>query len=241
MVPFGLEKFNDIHKGRMAFVVGSGPSLRHITSEQKHEISKHVVIAVNGAILAFPHADYFFSCDGRVTLTKAWQSLKDVECKLLLDETYCGFNTYDHLLKINAYKEIDSGRLHSFQRSRDMSSYRVAKSELLLHGSCSAHPAVHFAHICGCAPIVLLGMDCRLEEGKKRFTEFDDQPDDGLFNPEWSEAINADGDGVMNNFAYDWQRMSRENPGLPVINCSYGSRWEGFEKKPLGEVLNSYA
>jgi hypothetical protein len=158
-----LENYKDIHKGRMAFVAGSGPSLRHVEPER---LKDYIVIAINGAILKLPDADYFFSCDGRVTLTKAWQILKDVRCKLILNTTLSGFYSFDGILGIKSDEGISQDRICFFKRDFK-NQHAIDKRSLLLMGSSSAHPAVHFAHLLGCSPIVLLGMDCGVEDGKR--------------------------------------------------------------------------
>lgn len=237
MKNFSIEEFKDKHKGRMIFVVGSGPSIRHITAEQTFAIYEHVVIVVNGAILAFPSADYFVGCDGRFTLTKAWQTMKDCHCELFLNHTLGGYNAYDEQLGIDSYAGISEKRMRSIFKSMiNEDRYNLDDSEILITGSSSAHPALHIAKIMGGSPIVLLGMDCRLDDGKKKFTDYEDQPDDGIFKPEWEECVRYAGDGILNEFAREWEELAKANPNLNVINCS-DSRWEGWQKKKLDEVL----
>lgn len=231
---FTLEKFKDIHKGKMAFIAGSGPSLRHIDPEK---LKDHIVIAINGAILKLPDADYFFSCDGRVTLTRAWQSLKGLRCKLMLDQTYSGFNSYDYKEPfVKSYEGIADERLCFFKREKG-NLHVMRDDNLLLLGSSSAHSAAHFAYLLGCSPIVLLGMDCGLENGKRFYNEFEGQPKDGIFKPEWEIHILREGNDILGSFGNTWVAIAENNPNVKLINCGNGV-FPGIEKITLNEVLS---
>lgn len=229
-----LEKFKDIHKGKTAFVAGSGPSLRHIEPER---LKDHIVIAINGAILKLPEADYFFSCDGRVTLTSAWQSLKNLRCKLMLDQTYSGFNSYDYKEPfVKSYEGIADERLIFFKRDR--SNPNVMRDDnLLLLGSSSAHSAAHFAYLLGCSPVVLLGMDCGLEDGKRFYNEFEGQPKDGIFKPEWERYATREGNEILGAFCNTWVAIAGNNPNVKLINCGQGV-FPGIDKMAFDEVLS---
>ncbi len=237
MQDYTRERFANTHEGRMAFVVGSGPSLRHLTPEQCCDISQHVVIAVNGAILAFPDAEYFVGCDGRFTLTKAWQLLKNVDCKCLMDESFAGYNTYDIAIGVDSYEGIHPDRLFVFKKRRDGGSALSADAETFICGTSSAHPAMHLANIMGCSPIVLLGMDCQEEDGKRRFTDFDDQPDDGLFYPAGEKYFAEDNASILGSFKNTWVEIAEANPDIEIINCS-GGVLEAFPRKSIDEVLD---
>ena len=228
-----LEKIKDIYKGRTAFIAGSGPSLRHIEPER---LKGHIVIAINGAILKVPEADYFFSCDGRVTLTRAWQNLKNLSCTLILDQTYSGFNSYDYKEPfVKSYEGIADERLCFFKRDKNNPNV-MRDDNLLLLGSSSAHSAAHFAYLLGCSPIVLLGMDCGLENGKRLYNEFEGQPEDGIFKPEWEIHILREGNEILGAFFNTWVEIAENNPNARLINCGQGV-FPGIEKMTLEEVL----
>ena len=239
MDSINLANFRNTHKGRMAFVVGSGPSLRHITAEQHHDISGHIVIAVNSAILAFPNADYFLGCDAYVTATSAWATLKYLRCKILVDETFSKWNGFDADMGTDSYAGIAPERLLSFRRSKQAADTTLLRTaDKLILGSCSTHVAVHFAHVCGCSPTVLLGMDSQLEEGKVHFTDFEDQPDNKLLYPDslLASSFHRSRGDLFSHFGNTWRAIAESNPDIEIINCS-GGVLEAFPRMTLDEVL----
>lgn len=236
---FSQEQFKDAYKGCMAFVVGSGPSLRHITAEQSHDISEHIVIAVNSAILAFPDADYFLGCDAYITATSAWLAMKSLRCKILVDETFSKWNGFDDDMGTDSYAGIAPGRLVSFERFTHAADTKMlSTADKLILGSCSSHVAVHFAHVCGCSPIILLGMDSQLEDGKPHFTDFEDQPSNKLLYPDslLAESFHRSRADLFCHFGNTWAALAENNPDIEIINCS-GGVLEAFPRMTLDEVL----
>jgi len=176
-----LKAFENKYKGQAAYILGTGPSLRNVEPGQ---FSDGIVIAVNGAILKVPTADYFFSCDAGLTLWKSWLSLKDLQCDLIL-ATNEGFDCFESRLGgRKVFDGISEERIHYLPRNyRD----NVFRDDKLIRGSSSVHPAVHFASIMGCDPIVLYGCDCQYADGKKHYWDFPGQPDEGLIKPEYDK------------------------------------------------------
>jgi hypothetical protein len=177
MPPMTLKDFKNKHKDKKAYVLGTGPSLRRVKAGQ---FADGIVIAVNGAILKYPDADYYFTCDLGMTLWKSWLILKDIDCDLILASN-CGFATHEHRMEgRKVFEGIDPARVHHLPRS----NHNSFSQDALIKGSSSAHVAVNFACVLGCKPITLIGCDCRYEAGKKHYWNFPGQPDEGLVNPE---------------------------------------------------------
>ncbi len=236
-----MKRFLNIHKGKMAFVLGSGPSLRNLNPDL---LKPHVVIAVNAAILKTPSADYYFSNDFTCTLLKYWLSLKNIKCELIINHTTGGFGAYEPRTGIRVFEGIDKNRITYFEVERKLKMDKEANKLKL--ASSSAHTAVHFAHILGCSPIVLLGCDCQYEKNCKHYYDFPNQPDGGYikpefkkFSPDWEGVIGGNTDGEQHHHYNAWQKIRKNNPNINIINAS-GGRLTMFPRMSLEEVLKRY-
>lgn len=214
-------------------MAGSGPSLRHVDTNL---VKDCIVIAVNGSFLKFPQADYFISCDARCTLRKSWLKVRESDCKIIVCRGGSNFGCFDKTRGSRWCIGIEE-RIHFIDRDK-----RKVKMEgdNLIWGSSSAHCAVHFAHILGCNPIVLLGMDCCYEDGKQRYTDFDGW-DDGFYIEDFKQHIRDGSDmPVVGAFVVTWEGIAKENPNINIINAS-GGKLKAFPRMELTEVLKKYA
>ena len=233
-----MKDFLDKHKGKICFVLGSGPSLRHLDAEA---IKPYIVIAVNAAILKAPTAQYYFSNDYSCTLLKYWLMLKTLECELILNMTTGGFGAYESKTGMRVFEGIDLNRITYFEVERKLKMDKEA-NKLKLDSS-SSHTAVHFAHILGCNPIVLLGCDCQYENNHKHFYDFPNQPDGDYIKPEfakltpdWTGAKSGNTDGEQHHHYNAWQKVRKNNPNINIINAS-GGRLSMFPRMSLEEIL----
>ena len=236
-----MKRFLNKHKDRIGFVLGSGPSLRNLNPEL---LKPHITIAVSDAILKVPFANYYFSNDYSSTLLKSWLMLKNVKCKLIINKTAGGFGSYEPKTGMRVFEGIDKDRIIYFEVERKLKMEKEANKLKL--ASSSSHTAVHFAHILGCNPIVLLGCDCLYVNGKKHFTDFPNQPAGGFIKPEyeklspdWSGVKSNDTDGELNAHHNTWRKIRRHNSNINIIDAS-GGLLNMFPRMPLEEVLKQY-
>jgi hypothetical protein len=207
-----------------AFIVGSGPSIRHINPNLDG-----IVICINESIMKFPNADYFFSCDARVTLKKGWTYLPDHKCKVVLVEDGCHFDCYYHARGISYKDEIAPERLIKPKRAKTK-----VFGEKLIWGQNSAHCAANFAYNLGCDTIVLLGCDCDKEDGKQYFWEFEGQPEGGFVQEGFRRFVKElPYCGAAANF--EWEQLAEFNPDVRFINCSAG-KIKGIENMKLEDL-----
>lgn len=231
-----LKTFLDKHKGKIGFVLGAGPSLREVDVEL---LKPHVVIAVNSSILKAPFAQYFFTCDANSSLFSFWATLKDLECMLILNSNLGkGMDTHKNQTGVSAFEGIAKKRVFYFSRK---SGWKVEKSDRLLMGISSIHCAVHFAHILGCSPIVLLGCDCQSKGGKNHFYDFSSRITGGPAKPEWKSFVTSDyirkgSKYVFRTMLAGWKKLKQQNPEVAIINASDGQLNE-FIRMTLGEAL----
>ncbi len=231
-----LRTYIDRHKGKMCFVLGSGPSLRNLNPEL---LNPHISIAINSSLVKMPEADYYFTCDQSMTLWKSWSMLKDCKCDLILASNN-GLASYDTRTGIYSFGGINKDRIQYIGRK---DNNRIDKGDKLIKGSSSVHPAVHFAYVLGCSPIVLIGCDCRYVEGKKWFYQFPNQPIDEPLKPEYSKYRNPlaryspekDTDGELCTHLGVWGEMANQNV-VNIIDVS-GGALTMFPQKSLKEIL----
>lgn len=238
-----IKEYTDRHKGKIAFVLGAGASLKDIPLDL---IKEHVVVAVNRAILKVPFAQYCLSCDTGFVLWSPWEFLKGLDCKLLLNASpgAGSFHQYDKATGVNAFDGIDEDRVVSFVMENKLVIDK--ESGTLIRGTSSVHSGVHFAHLLGCSPIVLLGCDCEYTDGRKYFTDCPDQPNCNFTRPEYAKLRrdfsgcrygNSDGE-LMGHFT-SWGRIRVLNPSINIINSS-GGCLEAFPRMSVKEVLGQY-
>ena len=156
-----------LYPGRTAVVLGSGPSLRFIDSR----LRKHVVIAVNDAFSKAPWADYYFTADPSMTQHWHWDEVVASNCVAVVEA--CGWKFVGPKMSGVPKDLILRYERHAGLRMRQ-------KDGKLVMGPSSAHCAVSFAVVLGCTRIYLIGCDCRCEDGKKYYWEFNNQPKGGL-------------------------------------------------------------
>ena len=217
-----LKTYQDRHKGRTCFLLGTGPSLRNLKPEC---IEKHIVIAVNSSILKAPKADYYFSCDTGLVLWKSWTTLRNLKCQLILGSN-CGFGAFEDRIDGKVFDGIDQKRIHYIGRKSDDI---YDKGNLLVHGSSSIHPALHLAYVMGCSPIVLIGCDLKYVNGLKRYHNFPDQSNEYLLKPEYAKYRRPLGpdnpggetDGELTHHLKFWNKLNLKH--IDIIDASNGS------------------
>ena len=233
------------HKGKMAVVLGSGPSL-HGLDRDYLLCFPGPIIAVNSAILkAGRYADYYFSCDFGMTVWRSWPLLRRLPCELILYDVDVGWRYLEKLTHEDTFEGIDESRITYFDMKDD---YAMLPEPPLLRGSSSAQVAVHFAHIMGCSPIVLLGCDCKYVGDKYHFYDYgpegrrDDYRCDEYkdFKPRGLIQQTGNSNKYLDGHVACWQKIQDANPGIKIIDCS-GGRLTMFPQMTLKDVMEKYA
>ncbi len=228
----------DKHQNRTAIIIGSGPSLHGLDLDA---IRPHVTIAANSSILKVPEADYYFSCDFGMTVWDSWLTLRNLECGLVLYNVDVGFRHLEYLTGEDTFEGIDESRIHYFDMKD--SDLRMDTVELI-RGSTSTQVAVHFAHLLGCSPIVLLGCDCQYIDGKYHYYDFPGEIVDKIRKPEYENFKSKNlivQEGNSNRYLDGhyacWKKIRGQNPDVNIIDCS-GGRLNMFPQITLEEALN---
>jgi len=230
-----LDAFNQIHAGKPACILGSGPSILSVDLS----LLKHfVTFAVNGSILAYPQSDYFVSDDSDcVNWSYFSHELRESKAKALLYED-----------KFESIKNIFGKRTVYF---RHRTGYNVTDKyehenppNRILQCRTSIGSAMHIAHIMGCKPLILVGIDCARLSGKRWFWEFPpyQRPKrlDGRVPDKYRRFRDSDVD-LVEILDY-WQAQGTEFLKKTVVyNASPLSRVRVFQKIALKQFVSGEA
>lgn len=245
-----MKDFKDKHKGKIAFIVGAGPSLRFINPDS---IKDYVIFGVNSGYLKFPDADYFVTDDHAVKNWNYWSmAIKNKKCiKFLFSEKLKDQKPY-----LNEDETVFFDHVHwSTPKLHDQTIYH--KENLVLHNDplkpiigarSSIASALHIAHIMGCSPIVLLGVDCCYEGRSRYYWQFPNQPIAKEINNRLFSSPNRGllKDKPVDNHCVDynlyWDHFFEMNKEFSknIIYCSQGGILDVFQKKTIEEILLEY-
>lgn len=211
-----LEKFRGTITGTV-FVLGAGPSLRNLPDKLKG-----TVIAVNSAILKYPDADFYFSCDARVIARSHWlKALANMRVNYILSKSF--LEDKEGIKRRAELSDSDSApeQTYSFDQEVPFTALKLNPyATKLIRGGSSVHAATHFAMVLGAATIVLIGCDCCSVEGKRYFTEFPGQPTDD-FSPLIKKWDNSE--AHVKGFNIRWDAVATANPKANILNASDGA------------------
>jgi hypothetical protein len=237
-----IEEYIGKHKGKMAFVLGAGPSLHRVRTV---DLLRRRTIATNSAILKAFQADYYFSCDFGMTVWNSWFWLKRMPCKLILYNVDVGWRHLESLTREDTFQGIDESRITYFDMHDD--GFKMTGRPPFARGSSSVHVAVEFAYMMGCSPIVLLGCDCKYDGDKYHYYDYPGEAKDDYRKDEYRDfkprdLIQQEGDSnkYLDGHVKVWQKMRDANPDVNIIDCS-GGRLTMFPQMGIGEVLEKYA
>ena len=241
-----VSDFKDKHKGQMGFVVGAGPSLRHVDPEI---LKPYVTISVNSSISKFiDTSDYFLADDIGVTHWNYWQiQIKNGEFQCFL---------FKNKLK-NKAGHIDVSRIvwfdHKTWYEPSKKKYHkdgliLTKDEPIIGARTSAGSALHMLYIMGCDPIILLGCDCCYEGMNRYYWQFPGEGKCYRLNKEKVFSFPNRGDhkgkpvdSHSMDFLEYWNTLSdsTKESGVNVINAS-GGILDAFPRQTLDEVLKEF-
>lgn len=241
-----LSDLQDKHKGSLAFVLGSGPSLRHIDEKL---LEPFVTFAVNSSIIKAPNCDYFVSDDKGV---QSWsyyrKEAQSSSCiKLFFQDKL--LNARHHFpqdkLVFFRHKAWDDPAANT--RHEDGLVMTKSATDPIIGARTSAGTAVHLAYIFGCDPIVLLGCDCCYDGRKRYFWQF---PGHSAPVRTGAKVFSSPNHGKVNDKPVDkhcldfieyWSELSRVNKGkVNIIDASEDGLLSCFPKMNFKEVLAAY-
>lgn len=168
-----LNNFYNIHKNVPGFVLGAGPSIASISSSDVDKICKMPCMAVNSSILFSEKVKYWVSDDIAVSnWSYFYDELKKSSCtKFMYRSKLSSFAKlfgeektvlFDH----DWWFEPSTGR-------KNMAGVIIDRdnTDKIIGARTSSGSAINILAIMGCNPIILLGMDNGLVDGKRYFWE----------------------------------------------------------------------
>lgn len=241
-----ISDLTNSRKGTIGFVVGAGPSLNF---EDRDLLKGHTTIAVNSAIRAIPDADFFLTGDPACVFWDYWNkevvnspSIKLFQADRMEPVSYsipgsqkcfytCQAPHHPHYIKDKSKTGLD-----------------MSCKEYIIGSRTSAGAAVHFAHIMGCDPIVLLGCDARYLQGKRYFWQFPSwekvsskRPGTKVFSrPNAGHIEGVPVDQHCRDFLDYWIAVADANKNVLILNASVDSLVDAFPKVALPEVIKEY-
>ena len=236
------------HRGKLGFLICSGPSLRNVDIPV---LDDYVTLTVNSGIVGKNNCDYFLSDDIGV---KNWSyyidDAKNSKCiKLLykkkLKEHAGHFNDDEVIFFDHTWYFDPRSKKYNLDGLIMSQDYR----DPIIGARTSSASGLHMLYIMGCDPIVILGMDCHYDQGKRYFWQFwnENKPFRVTGEPVFSKANAGRYDGKAidshcRDMLHYWRLFAKKNIDLncSILNCSMTSTIEQFEKKELEQVLIEY-
>lgn len=230
-----INDFKDRHKGKIGFIIGSGPSVRNINPDK---LKDHIVFSVNSSIKKFKDCDYYVCDDWDVINWDYFDFAKKLKCiKLLYRKS---FQKYEKSLKLEncIFYSHNEYAINGIVKPNNL---KLTKTEPIIGARTVMASAIHLAYIMGCNPIVLVGVDCRYENGKRYFWEFPEEEmcyrKDGK---RYNLSIDKSGkDSHCNSFIEYWKYFSKINPDNNIITIKNTSEIKVFKEKTLEEILEN--
>jgi len=266
-----LDDIRGKYSGRCAVVLGAGPSLRMINDRplvnvdvggctmhvpdvtKKSALQKHVIIAVNDAILKAPDADFYLTSDPGMCQYHHWNLLCSAQSSAKIVVNTPPFTRENMRLSFG----VPTERIVLYQKRKACYEMEMSQRDgKIIYGPSSGHCAAHFAVMLGCKRIYLIGFDSMCVSGHKYFWQFRDQPGPGgtttghanhhlkslaRIGRSPDAAIYEDFDartGEPSKPAYNgWMRLRRSNPNIDIVDASGGALHDVFPKVSAAQML----
>lgn len=228
-----LNTMKDRHKGKIGFVLGSGYSLKDFARPEI--LSRGIVFACNSAVMSIDRCDYYCFADPAVPNYMFYDQALEKTNSLLI----CGKEHIVHLNDAKNGKEAIAFR----RRMHDGDNWKCDLSDgLLLLGHTIVHCAIHIAAVCGCDPIILIGVDGDWRAGQRYAVDWPEliKKDENLHSPDNKPEyfLNVGGkDRVYAATLDGLERIKKQNPGINILNGSLGV-FEIFTRINLNTYFN---
>jgi hypothetical protein len=244
-MPISIDSLTNKHSGSIGFVIGAGPSLRHIDPAL---LTDYVTISVNSSLSKFRQSDYFVADDIGVKHWNYYQQilpksdavallyygkLKD-EAGHLEPNKICWFS-HKTWYEPSKKKYHDDGLIFT-------------KQGPVIGARTTAGSAVHLAYMMGCDPIILLGCDCCYEGTKRYYWQFEGEEKCFRLNGEKVFSFPNAGmiggkplDSHSKDFLEYWKAVAKQtqSQGISIISAS-GGLLDAFPQMTLNEILDKY-
>jgi hypothetical protein len=219
MISSTLE-FHNIHKGKRGIICGSGYSIDNFDFGK---LSKDdIIFAVNQSVTAMKRCNYFCMTDVTVVGSNFFEYGYNISDKIMM----CSGLSFYNYINSNLYQKIKD-KTHFLNRrynNKVNASFNL-NDGVLIDGADVIHPTAHLAHIMGCSPIVLIGVDLNYKDGKKycdskEFKKEVEWPaNTGTPTKPFGNASGAD-DFLLTTSFNMWLKVKDQNPNVKFLNAN---------------------
>lgn len=213
-----LSRVSGIHAGRRAIVMGSGHSINSFDFSKL--LKDDIIISCNQSITAVKHCNYFCMTDGAIPEAEFFQYGVEISDKIL----FCSGLSFLELPAVVAQYDKIKHKSYFFNRRYNNSSNLDfnLNDGLLIKGSDVVHVAAHLAHIMGCYPIVLVGVDLNYAKGKKYCDSLEYKKEVVWTPGKWfvSSLSSGDDDPNLSSSYNTWRDIKVQNPGVKFLNTN---------------------
>lgn len=223
-----IEIFRDIHKGEIGFVIAPGPSLARWDINKI--IKKGISFCCSSALLGVDNCDYFLLVDGIIPYLKYYDKVGIKSKNVIFGGG--GFATRpEYKFNINGYGDkipFEAKKYLIDRRYDDPSNLDFNKRDGKLICSYDVvMGAVHLACVCGCDPIITIGLDLVWENGQRYFKKLEGDMIQRKNSPykysddleEYRKMDNTETDGFNRSYR-DWVTIKSINPTLNIKNTN---------------------
>jgi hypothetical protein len=171
-----LHDFIDRHQGESAYVIGKGPTLDLFLEKPEGSL----LICVNEAALVVRDPTYFFAHDG-VHIANVADPLRHIAAAGdpnglgHMRRSYppgCVAIVREEHKDLAIAEGIPAGSVYTYRKAQEkkallgLNAQELAASGELYGESCTTQSALHFAKLCGCREVVMVGIDGGFEYAK---------------------------------------------------------------------------
>ncbi len=151
-IPHFLDQFKNIHKGQRCFIVGNGPSLRHIDMTR---LKNEITFGSNRCYLGYEDWGFSFKYWGIMDRLQIEEYYKDYETHFLSEST--NFLPFEYLPLLRIRNSCPVNHLYG---AFDFPKFADTCDKIYL-GYTVTYMLIQIAAIMGCSPIILIGVDHR--------------------------------------------------------------------------------
>ncbi len=214
-----MEDYHNKHIGKIACILGAGPSLRHFDIEMFDD--RFVMFCVNSSIAKLPETDYYVSDDNGIMF---WNYYREYIVPSKCMKFLYGKKLERFAKHIPEDKKVYYDHMSWCSKSKSNINLTDNPNAPLIGARTSLATSLHIAYIMGIRKFILFGCDCQKEEDKRYFWEFPGEAHVYPIIPEITEAkYLQEAQSHFDDFKTYWKAFEECNRDkVEIINCSDG-------------------
>jgi len=218
-----LSLVKNIHKENRAFIFGSGYSVNIFDFNKINK--EDIIFACNQSITALKRCNYFCMTDGAIPEANFFDYGREISDKI----AFCSGTSFIKLPAVIEQYEKIKEKSYFFNRRYNQPqnmNFNIEDDSLIV-GTDVVHVTSHLAHIMGCNPLILVGVDLNYKKGQKYCSNTEFKKDIIWSRAEqrpgmWPISKNPSGEGDKNlNDSYStWISIKNANKNVIFLNTN---------------------